>query len=681
MKKYRYRLEGLDCAKCASEIEEALASDSRFKHVVVNFSTLQLSFESDKDYFDDMKKIVLATEPEVKILDINEKAFDDKKKFYANLVRLGIGILLTVIGYFVKLPWHFNTILYGIAYIILLYKTFILALKLLIKSRTINESFLITVSTVGAFFIGEHLEGLMVIILYEIGKVLEDRAIHSTRKSIKGLMDIKAEYANKKVGDEILQVTPEELKVGECFLVKVGEKIPVDGKIRKGSSSLDTSSLTGETKLTHVSEGNHVLSGSINIDGLLEVEVEKEYIDSTVSKILELVENATDKKAKTETFVNKAAKIYTPIVIIIGILIATILPILTEVSVSDSIYRALTFLVISCPCAIAISVPLSYFSGIGACSKAGILIKGSNYLDALKNIDTIVFDKTGTLTTGKFKVDKVKVLDENYREDDILKYASFGEQYSNHPIALSILKEGMLDKNVSVTNYQEVSGKGITFTCSGSNFKVGNRELVEYKDAVEGTAIYVKKDASVIGIITLIDEIKEGTEVGVKTLQKNHINIYMFTGDNNSVASNIASKLSIDKYKAELLPTDKYVELENLLSKEKVVAFVGDGINDAPVLALSDVGISMGGVGSASAIEASDVVIMKDDINSINKGIKIAKYTDKVIRENLLFAFTVKILVLVLSAFGIASMWQAVFADVGVTLITILSTLRILKRK
>ncbi len=681
MKKYRYRLEGLDCAKCASEIEEAMASDPRFKHVVVNFSTLQLSFESDKNYFDDMKKIVLSTEPEVKILDVNEKIMDDKNKFYVNLMRLVIGIFLTLIGYFLKLPWHFNTILYVIAYIVLLYKTFIVALKLFIKSGTINESFLITVSTIGAFLIGEQLEGLMVIILYEIGKVLEDRAIHSTRRSIKGLMDIKAEYANKKVGEEVVQIDPEELKVGEYFLVKVGEKIPVDGKVVSGQSSLDTSSLTGETKLTHVKVGDSVLSGSINMKGLLEVEVEKEYTDSTVSKILELVENATDKKARTETFVNKAAKIYTPIVIIIGILIAILLPIFTDVSISNSIYRALTFLVISCPCAIAISVPLSYFSGIGACSKAGILIKGSNYLDALKNIDTIVFDKTGTLTTGKFKVDKVKVLDQNYKEEDILKYASLGEQYSNHPIALSILKEGKLDKNISITNYQEVSGKGITFTCNGNNFQVGNGELVEYKDTIEGTSIYVKKDNVVIGIISLIDEIKEGTEIGIKTLKKNHIKIHMFTGDNNTVASNIASKLSIDSYKAEMLPTDKYVELENLLYKDKVVAFVGDGINDAPVLALADVGISMGGVGSASAIEASDVVIMKDDINSINKGIEIAKYTDRVIRENLIFAFTVKILVLALTTFGIASMWQAVFADVGVTLITILSTFRILKRK
>jgi len=682
LKKYRYRLENLDCAKCASEIEEALSKDSRLEKVVVNFSTLQLSFESNEEIvLPIVKKIVLATEPDVKVLDMNEDVLENKNKFYGNLIRLGIGIFLTLIGYFLELPWHFNTITYLIAYVILLYRTFIVAMKLLVKSKTINESFLISISTIGAFLIGEELEGLMVIILYEIGKILEDRAIHSTRKSIKGLMDIKAEYANKKDGEKIVKVLPEDLKVGEHILVKVGEKVPVDGKVILGESSLDTSSLTGETKPLSVTVGDSILSGSINISGLLEVEIEKEYAESTVSKILDLVENATDKKAKTETFVNKASKVYTPIVIGIGFLIAIILPIVTNTTISDGIYRALTFLVISCPCAIAISVPLSYFSGIGACSKAGILIKGSNYLDALKKVDTICFDKTGTLTTGKFVIDAVEVIDPNYTKQDILKLASLGEQYSNHPIAISILKEGFLDKNILVSNYQEISGKGITFDVGSNHFIIGNSELVNYYNEKKGTILYLKKNDSIIGAIFLTDEIKTSTKKGLDNLKNKKIRICMFTGDNEEVASMIASKLEIENYKAKMLPTDKYQELEKLLSKDKIVAFVGDGINDAPVLALSDVGISMGGVGSASAIEASDIVIMNDDINSINIGIEIAKYTEKIIRENLWFAFIVKILILLFSAFGIASMWQAVFADVGVTLITILNTIRILKRR
>ena len=682
MKKYRYRLENLDCAKCASEIEEALSKDSRLEKVVVNFSTLQLSFESNEEIvLPIVKKIVLATEPDVKVLDMNEDVLENKNKFYGNLIRLGIGIFLTLIGYFLELPWHFNTFTYLIAYVILLYRTFIVAMKLLVKSKTINESFLISISTIGAFLIGEELEGLMVIILYEIGKILEDRAIHSTRKSIKGLMDIKAEYANKKDGEKIVKVLPEDLKVGEHILVKVGEKVPVYGKVILGESSLDTSSLTGETKPLSVTVGDSILSGSINISGLLEVEIEKEYAESTVSKILDLVENATDKKAKTETFVNKASKVYTPIVIGIGFLIAIILPIVTNTTISDGIYRALTFLVISCPCAIAISVPLSYFSGIGACSKAGILIKGSNYLDALKKVDTICFDKTGTLTTGKFVIDAVEVIDPNYTKQDILKLASLGEQYSNHPIAISILKEGFLDKNILVSNYQEISGKGITFDVGSNHFIIGNSELVNYYNEKKGTILYLKKNDSIIGAIFLTDEIKTSTKKGLDNLKNKKIRICMFTGDNEEVASMIASKLEIENYKAKMLPTDKYQELEKLLSKDKIVAFVGDGINDAPVLALSDVGISMGGVGSASAIEASDIVIMNDDINSINIGIEIAKYTEKIIRENLWFAFIVKILILLFSAFGIASMWQAVFADVGVTLITILNTIRILKRR
>lgn len=680
MKKYRYRLEGLDCAKCANEIEEALKKDKRFHHAVVNFSTLQLSYESEEDIYEDMKKIVLATEPDVNILK-GEENLENKKENSFRLLQITIGICLTFVGYFIKLPFNFNTFIYLIAYIVLVYRTFLAAITLLWRKRTINENFLITVSTFGAFLIGERLEGLMVIILYEIGKLLESRALHVTRKSIKELMNIKAEWANKKVGEEICIVKPEELKIGDCILVKVGEKIPVDGKVVRGISFLDTSSLTGESRLIQVNPMDTVLSGSINKENLLEIEVEKEYKNSTVYQILELVENATDKKAKTETFVSRATRVYTPIVIIVAIFLAFLLPLVSTLSIMESLYRALTFLVISCPCAIAISVPLSYFSGIGAASKQGILVKGSNYLDALKDIQTIIFDKTGTLTTGKFEIDEVFLYDSHYQKEDILKIAALAEQYSNHPIAQAILKEVSLDSNIEISEYREIPGKGIAFRLGEKSYKIGNIEFVGGSEKKSQTSVYLAFENQVIACITFTDKIKDGTQDGIQAFKSRNLKIYMFTGDNKEIALEIAKKLSIEKVSAEMLPQDKYLELEKILKeKQGLVAFVGDGINDAPVLALADIGISMGGIGSSSAIEASDVVIMNDNIYTIEKGIKIAKYTDCVIRQNLLFAFTVKILVLLLTAFGKANMWQAVFADVGVTLITIMSTLRILKK-
>lgn len=526
------------------------------------------------------------------------------------------------------------------------------------------------------------MEGLMVIILYEIGKILEEKSVSKSRKSIKELMNIKPEYANLKTENGIKQVSPETVEIGDIILVKEGERIPLDGIITSGTADLNTSSLTGESKLTNVEEGKQVLSGSIVESGMLEIKVSEKYEDSTVSRILDLVENATDKKAKTETFVSKASSIYTPIVIGLAVLVAFFLPLFTDIAYTGnngSIYRALIFLVISCPCSIAISVPLSYFSGIGKSSKEGILIKGSDYIDIIKDIKEIVFDKTGTLTKGEFEIQEIQCF-ENYSEQEVLKYAAMGERYSNHPIAKSIMKayQGELE---DVQDFKEVAGKGLSYQYNGNTVLIGNAQLVGAVDNndSQATKIYVKVGEELIGEISLGDTIKEGTKEAIRQLKILEIKTSMFTGDNEIIAEKIAKEIGIENVKAEMLPQDKYTELEKMLAPNKKVAFVGDGINDSPVLARADVGISMGGVGSESAIEASDVVIMTDNVSKIIDAIKISKKTCRVIKQNIVFSITVKVFILILSVLGIGGMWQAVFADVGVTIITIFNTLRILK--
>lgn len=570
-----------------------------------------------------------------------------------------------------------------VGYVVLLYRTAKNAVKLLKQSHTVNENFLVTISCIGAYLIGKPSEGFMVIVLYEIGKILEEKAINKTRKSISDLMDIKPEYANLKNNNEIKKVKPESVEIGDILVIKQGEKIPLDGVVTSGKASLNVASLTGESKLKNVEETSEVLSGSIVTEGMLEIRVTKTYKNSTVSRILDLVEHATDKKAKTETFVNKAARIYTPVVFALAILIAIILPVVSDVNftgTNGSIYRALIFLVISCPCAIAISVPLSYFSGIGKSSKQGILIKGSNFLDIVKDVKEIVFDKTGTLTKGEFEIQEIEVLDEEYNKDNILEFAVLGEQFSNHPIAKSILKNQTIPEK-QIADFKEIPGEGISYKIEDKNIFIGANKEENEKNSDASTKIQVKINDKTVGIIHLADTIKPGTKEAISDLKNMNIKTRMFTGDNKEVALKIGEELNIDEVKYEMLPNQKYKELEKLINNNYKVAFVGDGINDSPVLALADVGISMGGVGSSSAIEASDIVIMTDDIRKIKEAINISKYTNKIIKQNLIFAIGVKVLVLVLSALGIAQMWQAVFADVGVTLLTIINTLRILKMK
>ena len=688
MKKYEFILKDLDCAACANEIQEKLAKNPELHNVNINFAKLKLTYETDTVSVEEVRKAVKEQEPEVEMISAEKmKEIENKNesKTGTQIARLLIGIIIASIGLYAKLPDAVSTIFIILGYVILLYRTAKNAFKMLFASKKINENFLITISCVGAYLVGEHMEGLMVIILYEIGKILEEKSISKSRKSIKDLMDIKPEYANLKTENDIKQVSPEEVKIGDIILVKEGEKVPLDGIVTKGTADLNTASLTGESKLAQVSENKNVLSGSVVVDGMIEVKVTEEYKNSTVSRILDLVENATDKKAKTETFVNKASSIYTPIVIGLAAVVAIFLPLFTEIPYTGnngSIYRALIFLVISCPCSIAISVPLSYFSGIGKSSKEGILIKGSDYIDAIKDIKEIVFDKTGTLTKGEFEITKIDTF-ENYSEQEVLKYAAMGEKYSNHPIAKSIMKANK-EEIAEVQDFKEIAGKGLSYQYNEEKVLVGNSVLVDANDTNEegATKIYVKINDKLAGIIYLGDTVKDGVIETIKELKALGIKTNMFTGDNKQIAEKTGKEIGIENIKSEMLPQDKYNAFEEIINKkdEKVkVAFVGDGINDSPVLARADVGISMGGVGSESAIEASDVVIMTDNVSKILDAIKISKKTCGIIRQNLVFAITVKVLILFLSTIGLSGMWQAVFADVGVTILTIFNTLRILK--
>ena len=678
MKKYKYNINNLDCANCAREIEEMLNDNVNFNNAVVNFSTCKISYESDKDYtLEELNTLIKTVEPDAYI-PLNEEVNDDRniKEYHLSIliIALGIGLL----GYFLPLPKIVKIILYLISYSLLLYKTSINAIKLLKKGSGINENALITISCIGALLIGEVLEGMMVITLYTIGKILEEKAINNSRKSIKDLLDIKEPFAYLLEDNKTIKIPVEEVKINDILVVKKGEKIPVDGVIIKGSSSLDTSALTGESTLEDVKINDNVLSGSINMGDVLEMKATNTFSNSTVAKILDLLESATDKKTKTETSVAKFSKIYTPIIIGLAILITIILPLIFKVSFKISLYRALTFLVISCPCAIAISVPLSYFTGIGVASKKGVLVKGSNYLDNLSNTTNIIFDKTGTLTNGTFNVENIEVLDDKYSKEEIIDILTKGESLSNHPIAKSILKlkKGKID-NRDIKNFKEIEGNGISFTLDKKNILIGNSKLC---DCDIDTDLHLNIDGKHMASVVINDGIKENAKDTIKELKNNNIKTYMFTGDKKAVALNIGKKLGIDEIKYEMLPQDKFKSFEDVASINGITIFVGDGINDAPVLKRADIGISMGGVGSDSAIEASDIVLMSDELSKIPLAINISKYTKKIIKENLVFAMSIKIIILLLSVFGFANMWLAVFADTGVTLLTILNTLRIMNK-
>lgn len=678
MKKYKYKLNNLDCANCANKIEVTLKKEKKLDDVVVNFSNLTLSFKSDdiikKEY---ISNIVRSVEPEVDVLDLNENI---ENKNY-NVLRLFIGLIFFGLNFILKKYIVISEVMLILSYIILLYRTFKNAVKMLIKSKSINENALITISSIGAYLIDEKIEGLMVIILYEIGKILEEKAVNKSRKSISDLMNISQNYANKITGNKTEKINVEEVKIGDILLVKKGEKVPVDGVIIEGTSKLDLAALTGESESVIVKENENILSGSINIGEVIKIKATKLYTDSTVSKILSLIEEASDKKSKTENFVSKASRFYTPAVLLISILTFIILTLFTELGIYESIYRALTFLVISCPCAIAISVPLSYFTGVGLSSKYGILVKGSNYLDLLSKTNKIVFDKTGTLTSGSFKVEEFNILDSNYDKDYILDIYLKIESMSNHPIAKSIVN--YVNKTISnneVKDYKEVEGCGLSARIKNDIIKIGNSKFFDSVVDNDKGKIYLSINDKIVSSIKISDGIKDNVIEAISELNKMNIDLHMFTGDSKENAYAISKKLGIKNVSYSLLPNEKYEKLEKLINEENTVVFIGDGINDAPSLKRADIGISMGSIGQESAIEASDIVIMDDDIKKIVKAINISKYTRKIIKQNLVFALTTKVLILILSAVGIANMWQAVFADVGVTIISILNTLRIMKR-
>lgn len=673
MKKYKYNINNLDCANCAREIEEFLNKNSDFKDVIVNFSTKKVSYLSDKDFsIKELNELIKKVEPDA-FVSLDEVNVD--KEYHLSILLIAVVILF--IGYFLDLPIYLKIFMYIVSYILLLYRTFINAFKLLYKSKTINENALISISSIGALLIGEVLEGAMVVVLYTIGKLLEERAINNSRKSIKDIIDIKQVYANRKEGNEVINIAVEEIKINDVLVVKKGERVPVDSVIIKGSSLLDTSSLTGESELVSVEKGNEVLSGSINQGDVILVKAKKTFEDSTVSKILELLESATDKKTKTETTISKISRVYTPVVMGLAFLVMVLLP-LFGVDFKESIYRGLTFLVISCPCAIAISVPLSYFTGIGVSSKNGILVKGSNYLDNLSCVNNIIFDKTGTLTSGSFVVEDIEILDSNYSKDEIIDILVKGESLSSHPIAKSIIKlrKEKID-NKDVKDFQEIEGKGITFLINDKKIAIGNKKLC---NCSYETMLHLSINNKHVASVMINDGIKKGAKKTIEALKMMNIKTYMFTGDKKEVALEIGKKLDIDSVLYEMLPTDKYMNYEKVANDGEITVFVGDGVNDAPVLKRADIGISMGGVGTDSAIEASDIVLMRDDLEKIPLSIDISKYTKHIIKENLIFAIGVKLLILLLSVFGLANMWFAVFADTGVTLLTIINTLRIIKK-
>lgn len=582
-----------------------------------------------------------------------------------------------------------NNIMYIISYLIVGLEVVKEAIEHIAKGKVFDENFLMAIATIGAFAIGEFPEAVAVMLFYQVGELFQSYAVDKSKKSISDLMNIRPDFANVERNGIIEKVNPKEVKIGEIIVVKPGEKIPLDGKIIEGKTTLDTKALTGEALPREVAEGKEVLSGCVNLSGLIKVKVSKEYGESTVSKILDLVENASSKKTKSENFITKFAKYYTPIVVIMAVLIAIIPPIfIKDANFTDWIYRALSFLVVSCPCALVISIPLSFFGGIGGAAKAGILIKGSNYLEALSKTETIVFDKTGTLTKGIFEVQEIKPI--GITKEELLKLVAYAENYSNHPISVSIKNayKGEIDKNVDI-KIEEIAGQGIYAKIEEKEVLVGNEKLMKENniDFIKcekiGTILYIAINKKYSGYIVISDAVKEDAINTIKELRKGFIKeTVMLTGDRKEVGESVAKELGINKVYTELLPDGKVEKIEELLkNKTGKVAFVGDGINDAPVLALADIGIAMGGLGSDAAIEAADVVLMTDEPSKIVKAMQISKKTMKIVKQNIVFAISIKILVLILSAMGISTMWEAVFADVGVSVLAILNALRALRVK
>ncbi|MBP3931977.1 MAG: cadmium-translocating P-type ATPase [Peptostreptococcaceae bacterium] len=697
-------LNGLNCAHCAEVICEKVDKLEEVESANLNFInkvlTINLTSEANsRETLEKAIKIINDTEPGLDIQIKDNKAINKKEETSVekdnskkDLIKLIIGAMVYILGIYEIATGKtsiLNNIIFILAYIVVGGDVLIKAIKNIGKGQIFDENFLMSIATIGALAIGESAEAVGVMLFYKLGEYLQAKAVGKSRKSIAELMEIRPDYANLKLGTDVKVVSPYDVEVGDLIVVKPGEKIPLDGTVVDGISMIDTSALTGESLLKEVGVGEEVLSGFINKNSVLTVRVDKEFEESTVSKILDLVENASSKKSKTENFISKFSKYYTPIVVISALVIAIVPPIIIPgASFNDWFYRGLIFLVVSCPCALVLSIPLSFFSGIGYASKQGILIKGSSYLEVLRSVDTVVFDKTGTLTKGVFDVTAIKPV--GISEDELLRYAAIAEVNSNHPIAKSIVNhlngEIELDK---ITNYEEIAAHGIKVEYDGQYILAGNEKLMTtenilFSKAKEvGTIVYISVNKRYRGYIVISDELKKDSKEAIEYLRRIGIKeIVMLTGDNKAVADDIASKLNLDKVFSNLLPTDKVSKLEELYEgrdEKSKIAFVGDGINDAPVLARADVGIAMGGLGSDAAIEAADVVLMTDEPSKIGKAIEISKKTNKIVWQNIIFALSIKIIVMILGAGGVATMWEAIFADVGVALIAVINAMRVMK--
>lgn len=696
-------LDGLGCANCAAKIEKESSSLKGVRSAAVSFVSQKINIEiedpsKEAAIIDAVKKIVERIEPDTKVYDVDSEKIktkheeNEEENNKNEILRLIIGAVIFGAATVLRLASTIELIMYLISFALIGGEVILRALKNIRKGEVFDENFLMGIATIGAFSIGKYPEGVAVMLFYQIGEMLQDIAVNRSRRSISALMDIRPDFANLKIGEELKKVSPEEVSVGDIIVVKPGEKVPLDGKVLEGSSMVDTSALTGESVPREVGIGDNILGGVINKNGLLTIKVEKEFGDSTVAKILDLVQNASSKKAPTENFITKFARYYTPAVVFAAAALAVLPPLFIEgATFSEWLYRALSFLVVSCPCALVISIPLGFFGGIGGASKNGILVKGGNYLEALNKVEIVVFDKTGTLTKGVFKVTEIKP-HKNILSEELLTFAAYAESYSNHPIALSILSAyGKEISKAAVLNYEEISGHGVKVSALGKeilagNFKLMNKENIPFEQVeVLGTVVHIAVDKVYAGYIVISDEVKEDSSKAIKELKAIGVKkTVMLTGDNNAVGFKVAGMLGLDEVHSELLPDQKVKQLE-LLNKQKSpkgkLVFVGDGINDAPVLARADIGIAMGGVGSDAAIEAADVVIMTDEPSKIATAIKIAKKTRAIVMQNIIFALGVKAALLILVSVGMGTMWEAVFGDVGVALIAVLNSMRAIRIK
>ncbi len=698
------KLEGLDCASCAAKIETGARGLAGVNNATVDFVSQKLTIEaSDKKKFNrilgEAVAIAQKVEPGIKVTfedsskeQSDNDSYQGHKKQKKEIAKLIIGGAIFAVGIIFNFANWLEISIFLLSYIIVGGDVVLRAIKGIARGQVFSEHFLMSIATIGAFFVGEYPEGVTVMLFYLIGELFQNKAVDHSRKSISELMDIRAEYANLKIVGEYIKVSPKDVNVGDTIIVKPGEKIPLDGKVIEGISMVDTSALTGESVPRELEPGSEALSGFINKNGVLTVEVTKDYEESTVSKILDLVENASSRKAPTENFITKFARYYTPVVVFGALALAIIPPLIIQgATFSEWIYRALVFLVVSCPCALVISIPLGFFGGIGGASKRGILVKGSNYLEALNSVETVVFDKTGTLTKGVFTVTEINTQGD-YSVEEILKYAAYAESYSNHPIALSVIDayNTEIDQN-RIENYQEIAGHGIRAIVNGIEVLAGNSRLmtsenIEYSDVeILGTTIYLAIEGKYAGNIVITDEVKEDSAATIRELKSLGIKkTIMLTGDLKTVGERIAKQLGIDEVYSELLPADKVDKLELLNGQKPAnskLVFVGDGINDAPVLARADIGMAMGGLGSDAAIEAADIVVMNDEPSKIASAIKIAKRTRSIVYQNIVFALGIKLIFLILGAFGVASMWEAVFADMGVAILAIINAMRVLNTK